>query len=167
MVHNLNNTTRNKNFKQLKNKKMTYVTTNKTVNPFDGLVKELFNDFGNFGRSVREDVLHFPPVNITETTKAYELELSVAGYNKDEIEIKLDNNILTVSSTHKTETTTENAETKAIRKEFTKKSFKRSFTLTEKVNTEGIEASYTAGILKITLSKKENEIAAVKQISIQ
>jgi HSP20 family protein len=146
---------------------MTYLTTNRTANPFDGIVKDLFNDFGNFGRSFREDVLHYPPVNILETPKAYELELSVAGYNKEEIDIKLDNNLLTISSTQTKETSTEPTENKSVRKEFSKKSFKRSFTLTDKINTESIDASYNAGILKITLNKKENEVAAVKQINIQ
>ena len=49
---------------------MTFVKVNNPINKtFDGLMNELFNELPvNFGKSIREDVLHFPPANIIEKT---------------------------------------------------------------------------------------------------
>ena len=56
--------------------------------------------------------------------------------------------------------------TKVIRKEYTKKAFKRSFTLDEKIDAEQIGARYDNGILTLELPKKEVVKAAVKDINI-
>ena len=143
---------------------MSYVKMNNGYTSFDGLMKELFNEIPTaVSKVVREDFLSFPPVNITDKEKMYLVELAVPGYQKADFAIKLDNNILTVSADAKTEATEE----KKIRKEFTFKAFKRSFTLTDKIETESIEALYENGILKIGLPKKENAMGGVKVISVQ
>ena len=56
---------------------------------------------------------------------------------------------------------------KLIRKEFGFKSFKRSFTLNEKIDTENIIARYENGILMLTLPKKEISESGAKDITIQ
>ena len=60
----------------------------------------------------------------------------------------------------------ENKDYKTIRKEFSFKSFKRSFNLDDKINTAGIQAKYENGVLKLYLPKKEEAAAAPQQISI-
>ena len=143
---------------------MSYVKMNNGYTSFDGLMKELFNEIPTaVSKVVREDFLSFPPVNITDKEKMYLVELAVPGYQKTDFAIKLDNNILTVSADAKVEATEE----KKIRKEFTFKAFKRSFTLTDKIETESIEALYENGILKIGLPKKENAMGAPKDINVQ
>ncbi len=144
---------------------MSYVKLNNSYPSFDGLVKELFNEFPSaISKTVREDVLSYPPVNITEKPNLYLVELNAAGYEKADFNVKLDGNILTISAAQKTEALQENE--KSIRKEFVAKAFKRSFTLNEKIETEQIVAKYENGILKIDLPKKENATDATKDITI-
>jgi HSP20 family protein len=146
---------------------MTLVKVNNPMNKsFDGLMNELFNELPvNFGKSIREDVLHFPPANIVEKTDFYQIELAAPGMDKADFIVKLDGNNLTISAEKKTEAATENE--KMIRKEFSYKSFKRSFTLDEKIDATNITARYENGILKLELPKKEEVKNGAKDIVIQ
>ena len=146
---------------------MTFVKVNNPINKtFDGLMNELFNELPvNFGKSIREDVLHFPPANIIEKADQYKIELAAPGMEKADFNVKLDGKILTISAEKKTETATENE--KMIRKEFGYKSFKRSFTLDEKIDAVNISARYENGILTLGLPKKEEVKSGAKEITIQ
>lgn len=132
---------------------------------FDGLMNELFNEFpATFGKTVRQDLLHFPPVNIVEKEDSYQLQVSAPGWEKTDFNVKLDDKLLTVSAEKKSEAAAETD--KMIRKEFSQKSFKRSFTLDEKIDAAGINAKYENGILNVILPKKEEVKQAAKEISI-
>ncbi len=146
---------------------MTFVKVNNPINKtFDGLMNELFNELPvNFGKSIREDVLHFPPANIIEKADQYKIELAAPGMTKADFNVKLDEKILTISAEKKTETATENE--KMIRKEFGHKAFKRSFTLDEKIDAANISARYENGILTLELPKKEEVKSGAKEITIQ
>jgi len=129
-------------------------------------MNELFNELpASFGKTVREDVLQYPPVNIIEKADHYHLQLSAAGWDKADFNVKLDGNNLTISAVKKEE---EKSETdKVIRREFTNKSFTRSFTLDEKIDAANISAKYDNGILHLGLPKKEEVKSAAKEITIQ
>ncbi|RYY50180.1 MAG: Hsp20/alpha crystallin family protein [Chitinophagaceae bacterium] len=145
---------------------MTLKVNNNFSRSIDGMMKDLFNEFpSTASRTFREDVLNFPPVNIVEKAEAYLVELLVPGYDKADFNVKLDDKILTISTEKKEATLAEGQ--KMIRKEFTYKSFKRSFTLDDKINADNISAKYENGILKLELPKKEDQKAAAKDISIQ
>jgi HSP20 family protein len=146
---------------------MTLVKVNNPMNKtFDGLMNELFHEFPvSFGKSLREDVLHFPPVNIVEKAGAYHIELAAPGMDKADFNVKLDGKILTISSEKTAEKKLEDE--KMIRKEFSYKSFKRSFTVDEKIDGTNISAKYENGILKLELPKKEEVKNSAKEISIQ
>jgi HSP20 family protein len=145
---------------------MTLVKVNNPLNrTFDGMMKDFFNEFPTtLGKTLREDILHFPPVNIVDKAEAYHLEMSVPGFEKSDFNVKLENNILTIS-TEKSDENTESTD-KLIRKEFSYKSFKRSFTIDEKIDAENISARYENGILKLALPKKEIAKAGAKEINI-
>ena len=146
---------------------MTLVKVNNNLSrSLDGMMKELFNEFPTtVAKTFREDVLNFPPVNIVEKTASYQVELSAPGFEKADFAIKLDGNVLNISTEKKEETKEEND--KVIRKEFTYKGFKRSFTIDEKIDAENIAAKYENGILKLELPKKEILKAGAKEISVQ
>jgi HSP20 family protein len=146
---------------------MTLVKVNNPINKtFDGLMNELFNELPmNFGKSIREDVLHFPPANIVEKADLYKIELAAPGMEKADFNVKLDGKILTISAEKKVESASENE--KMIRKEFSYKSFKRSFTLDEKIDATNITARYENGILNLELPKKEEVKNGAKEITIQ
>lgn len=135
---------------------MTVKANNQFARTIDGFMKELMNDIpSNMSRSLREEVLHFPPVNIFETEQAYQVEMLVPGYQKSDFVISLEKDVLTVSSEKKAD---QPEERKQLRKEFTFRAFRRSFTLDEKINAEGIVARYENGILAIELPKKEQAV---------
>ena len=95
-----------------------------------------------------------PAVNIQETEDAFILELAAPVKKRDDFNIELDNDLLTISSTKKEEKT-EEKKGHYTRREFSYQSFKRSFTLPETVNLSKIEANYTDGVLVVNLPKLE------------
>ena len=111
---------------------------------------------------------NFPRVNISENEDAYELEFNAPGLKKDDFKITFDQSILTVSSEKKEEKKEENKENgrKFLKREFTSQSFKRSFTLDDKINADAIEAKYENGILTLTLPKVEEVKVLPKEIAI-
>ncbi len=146
---------------------MTLVKVNNGFSKsIDGMMKDLFNEFPSaVSKTVREDVLYFPPVNITDKETEYLIELAAPGFEKADFNIKLESNILTISTEKKEDKTEQTG--KAIRREFSTKYFKRSFTVDEKIDTESISAKYENGILKLALPKKEISKASATEINIQ
>lgn len=131
-------------------------------------INNLFDEFFNLPNVWNGEPTEnyfMPAVNVHETTEGYHVELNVPGRNKEDFKINLDNNILTVSFEKKE--SKEQKEYKTIRREFSYQSFKRSFTLDEKVNAENIQAKYDNGILKLFVPKKEEVKVLPKQITIQ
>lgn len=145
---------------------MTHVKLNNhSSKSFDGLMKELFNDFPNaMNKNWRHEALHFPPVNIVEKTESYQLELAAPGLAKSDFNVKLDENILTIAFEQKA--AKEENNDKIIRSEFALKSFKRSFSLDEQIDVDNIAARYENGILLLLLPKKEVAKVIAKKIDI-
>ena len=107
---------------------------------------------------------NFPAVNINESKDDYQLEFNVPGRNKEDFKITVEKNILTFSYDKKEEAKDENK--KQVKKEFSLQSFKRSFTLDEKIAADNIAAKYENGILTLTLPKKEEVKIQPKEIAI-
>jgi len=106
-----------------------------------------------------------PAVNILETAEGYHLELNVPGRAKEDFTINVENGVLTIGYEKKEQA--ENKDVKTIRREFSFGSFKRSFTLDEKIDAEGINARYENGLLKLFVPKKEEVKVVPKQIQVQ
>jgi HSP20 family protein len=110
------------------------------------------------------------PVNINETEKSYSIEIVAPGFEKNDFKISLDQQILTVAAEKQNEVkadTDSNRNEKQIRKEYSYRSFKRSFTLDEKTDGSAIDAKYVNGVLTLNLPKKEVVKPSVQQINIQ
>ena len=105
------------------------------------------------------------PVNIKETEKSYSIEIVAPGFEKNDFKISLDQQILTISAEKQNEVKAETE--KQIRKEYSYRSFKRSFTLDEKTDGAAIDAKYVNGVLTLNLPKKEVVKPSVQQINIQ
>lgn len=104
-------------------------------------------------------------VNIRETADQYELHLLAPGLNKEDFKIDVDKNLLTISFEHKEES--KETDEKWLRQEFKMSSFKRSFSLNEKIDAAAIKATYENGILNVSLPKKEKEEAKAVSIAVQ
>lgn len=103
-----------------------------------------------------------PAVNIKEDDMGYYLELAIPGKKKEDFNVEVDKDVLTISMETKTED--EKTEENYTRKEFSYTSFKRSFTLPETVDSEKIKASYKDGILSFNLPKKEEALPKPKRM---
>lgn len=139
---------------------------------FDNMVDELFhglpvvlNDGYNFLTKQG-----FVPVNIKESANGYILEVVAPGFEKTDFKVNIDNNVLTVSVEKKSEENKEGVgkatSEKQIRKEYSFRSFKRSFTIDDKIDATAVEASYVNGVLILNLPKKAEVREAVKDIKI-
>lgn len=127
---------------------------------FPSLMNEIFKPdwFGGMDNTK----FSLPAVNIIEHDNGFELELSVPGRSKEDFNIEVDDNVLTVSSEIASEEKTEDA--KYTRREFSLGSFKRVFTLPDSVNVDGIKADYTNGVLTFALPKKEEALPKPKRL---
>lgn len=122
---------------------------------FSNLVENFFeNEFPTFNAS---EFMKTPAlVNIKDAKDSYKIEIAAPGFKKEEMNVKVEGNLLTVSAETKTETETQ--EEKFTRKEFNFSEFKRSFTLPKTVDAAKISGVYENGILTVTLPKKEEAI---------
>jgi HSP20 family protein len=149
---------------EIKNTKSYNMTFVKQPTQVNNLFEELFNNFPtNWGRDYAQQVGH-PKVNIHETADGFHLELIAAGRHKEDFKVNVEKDLLTISFEKKEPE--ENKDFKTIRKEFTLNSFKRSFSLDEKIQSDAIQAKYENGILKLYLPKKEQTTQAPKEITI-
>ncbi|MDO6821114.1 Hsp20/alpha crystallin family protein [Zobellia sp. 1_MG-2023] len=103
-----------------------------------------------------------PAVNIKDNEKSFELDLIVPGRKKEDFNIEVDNELLTISAELKDEK--EVKEENYTRREFRFSSFKRAFTLPESINVDDIKADYIDGVLKIELPKKEEALPKPKRL---
>lgn len=113
----------------------------------------LFDD--DYLPSISGRTSSMPAVNIREDDKHYLLDLAVPGMDKKDLKIDISEDVLTISSESKSETSIEREEFK--KKEFNYSSFCRSFYIPDNVNKEKIGANYKDGILTVTLPKMEEE----------
>ncbi len=148
-----------------------------TSKPFEGtfntLVDDLFtelpalfkNEFNNIERK------GFVPVNVKETEKSYQLDVVAPGFEKTDFKINLDQQLLTISVEKKEEVKEDCfgdvSQEKQIRREYSYRSFKRSFTIDEKIDATNIAASYINGVLTLNLPKKEVVKASATEIVIK
>ncbi|RFS20564.1 Hsp20/alpha crystallin family protein [Chitinophaga silvatica] len=150
---------------------MTHIKFNQSPLPrtFGGFVEDILN--GNFNKVVKDDFLtndYFtthPPVNIVETPEAFILDVVAPGFSKEDFKISAAEKTITISAEKKE--AAKNETDKQVRREFNFKSFKRSFSISEVVDANKINAKYENGILKVTLGKKENKQDAPKEIVVE
>lgn len=132
-------------------------------NPLSDMVNNIFdNDLGDFFGKRFSD----PAANIIENPDAFKLEIAAPGMNKEDFRINLENNILTISAELDDQKREEGKN--YTRKEFYYGSFSRAFTLPKSIDLDKIRADYEAGILRVTLPKRdEARLDLKKEIPIQ
>jgi len=116
-------------------------------NEFPLIFDELLNDWSSGGSNA-----FTPAVNVKENEEAYTVELSVPGFKKEDINVTVEDQRLTVSS--EIESENEVSDEGYTRREFVKRSFSRSFTLPRgMINNDKVSAKYENGILYVELPK--------------
>ena len=141
----------------------------KKVERYPSLFEDFFKPWNQFigpgepwGKTIT-----VPAVNITENKDQFLVSMAVPGMKKNDFNINIDGNMLTISS--ETEDRKEVKDEEYTRKEYNYSSFCRSFTLPEEVNKEKIDASYGDGILELILPKKEEakKLVTSKHIAVK
>ena len=144
---------------------MTYITR---FEPFRDLlnlqnqVSRVFQDFNRGSDELLTSGTFVPPVDIYEDEHSITLKLEIPGINEKDIDIRLENNTLTVRGERSFEK--EEKEENFHRIERRYGSFARSFTLPNTVDPENVEASYENGVLRVKLAKRAE--AKPKQIKV-
>ncbi len=135
---------------------------------FQNNLNRFFDDeFWGFNGLTKSPGTTQVPVNIRETDKSYELELSAPGLQKQDFHLKLEGDTLTISAEHTEEAGKEDKNEGWFRREFRKGHFSRTFHLDDSVDTGKIAARYEGGILYLSIPKKEHAQKVSRAIEIQ
>jgi HSP20 family protein len=130
--------------------------------PFPSIIDELLKP--DWLGGMQNFNVNVPAVNIKETDTNFGIELAAPGKTKEDFNIEIDHNVLTISSEEKNEKEEKNTEGKYTRREFSYSSFRRAFTLPESVNADSINATYENGVLHVTLPKREEALPKPKRL---
>ena len=103
-----------------------------------------------------------PPVDVYEHEHHVTLNIEVPGIDEKDIDVRVENNLLTVHGERKFEKEQKEENFRRVERQYG--SFTRSFTLPNTVDTDNIQASYGKGVLKVQLAKKAE--AKPKQIKV-
>lgn len=123
------------------------------------------NDFADFFPTVAKGTKmgFVPSVDVMETKENYILDMDLPGLTEKDVEINLKNRILSIAS-KKEEKKEEKKEGDWLIKERRSSSFTRKFTLPDDIDADKVNATFTNGVLKITIPRKTEEVA--KKIAI-
>ena len=130
-----------------------------TRDPFFPDVDQVFNDFlragSLFGRSVGEGLRDtwVPAVDVQESDKAFVFVAELPGLGKEDIEITLEDNLLTLSGEREFDEKEEGETYHRVERAYGK--FSRSFSLPSQVDNTKVEASFADGLLKVEVPKSE------------
>jgi len=137
------------------------------LNSLQDRMNQLFNQpFGGFEKFGFEQQLapenFLPPVDISEDDHNITLQAEIPGVKQEDLNITLENNVLTISGERKFKEEEKKENFHRIERRYGK--FTRSFTLPATVDAEKVNATFENGLLNITLAKREEFKA--KQITI-
>lgn len=126
------------------------------LNRFDDMFKEFDSLFGDWDLDMKlftdmQPKTAFPKINVIETETSYEVEVALAGFDKEDIEIELKENCLCVKADKKEEDSEQDK--KYLMKEISSRSFRRALNFPIKLVTDDIECNHKDGIIKCVLKK--------------
>jgi HSP20 family protein len=146
---------------------MTFVTRWDPLREFATIqdrMHRLFRD--SYGTEGREEALtttaFAPPVDVYEDEHSVTLKIEVPGIDEKDIDVRIENNTLTVHGERKFENEEKEENYRRVERQYG--SFTRTFTLPNTVEQESVQADYDKGVLKIKLAKKAE--AKPKQIKV-
>lgn len=123
------------------------------------LTDNIFSDFPDSG---------IPAVNVVEKDDDFEIALSLPGFDKKNIALKIDKNVLKVSAKQELNDEKKDPKRHFLRCEFRSSAFERSFVLPDNIDTANIAAKQENGVLTIALPKLKNANEdSVKEITIK
>jgi len=106
-----------------------------------------------FASELAETRTMWPPANIAEDANEFRIDLALPGMKKNDFDVNIEGDVITISAEKKEEKTEENE--RYTRREFYQSAFQRSFRIPQTANADKVKASYEDGILKLSIPKKE------------
>ena len=134
--------------------------TNKALSIFNQLrpvTVGFDNVFDHFERMFEDDfrglsVPNFPPYNIVKTGKnTYDVELALAGYSKKDIDVSLEEGVLTIKSVKSEEEKEVEDNNGVLHQGIAKRYFSKAFTIADDVEVKGAELK--DGLLKVSMER--------------
>ena len=133
------------------------LVTSRNQNFMPSLFNELLN-WNNWNCGSYDEHTPMPKMNVSESDKNYELELSVPGLTKEDLSLRVDSeNNLVIEMVKKEEKKDEKKDRHYLRHEFSTLQFKQMFSLPENIKKEAITAKVEHGILSVVLPKVTDE----------
>ena len=148
--------------------------TNKALSIFNQLrpLSVGFDDmFDHFESIFDIPTVNYPPYNLVKTgDNKFDIEIALAGFNKKDIDVSVENGLLTIESKVKSVMNDSvgadaNKDEEMIHKGISKRYFKRSFTIADDVEVKGAELK--DGLLKVSMEKIIPESKKLKTITIK
>ena len=138
-----------------------------TLRPFSIGFDDMFEQFesmlGNGGLTMQSN---YPPYNIRKTEKDnYAIEVALAGFNKNDVEVEFEDNLLTVRTKQLSKSNKNSEDGEIIHKGISQRQFARSFTIAEDVKVNGAELK--DGLLTISCERIVPEYKKKKLIEIK
>lgn len=123
-------------------------------------MNRMFQDYARGEEAIGTSFV--PPVDVYEDQNGITLKLEVPGIDEKDLDVRVENNVLTVHGERKFEKEEKEENFQRIERRYG--SFTRSFTLPNTVDTENVEANYDKGVLSLRLAKRAE--AKPKQIKV-
>ena len=138
-----------------------------SLRPFSIGFDDMFDQFENMlGNGALTMQSNYPPYNIRKTGKDnYAIEVALAGFNKKDVEVEFEDNLLTVRTKLVNKSQDKNSDGEIIHKGISQRHFARSFTIADDVKVGGAELK--DGLLTINCEKIIPEQKKKKLIPIQ
>ena len=143
--------------------------TNKALSIFNQLrplsvgFDDVFNHFESMFDYDTINISNYPPYNIVKTgDNKYDVEVALAGFNKKDINVSVENGMLTIESK---EDKSKDKDGEVIHKGISKRYFKKSFTISDDVEVKGAELK--DGMLRVSMEKIIPEAKKLRTIDIK
>ena len=146
---------------------MNYITTRRPMRNLFGLHNEMGRVFGDLLGSTdnetdMDDTPWMPRADICETENGFEIYAELPGVSESDVNISVTDNLLTIKGEKRQAVETEGKNYHRVERRYG--NFQRSFTLPRHVETSGIKAQFTDGVLTLEIPKAE--VAKPTEISI-
>ncbi len=142
---------------------MTNLSIFNQLRPFSVGFDDMFDQFDSM---VSMGTSNYPPYNIVKTDKNnYDVEIALAGFNKKDISVEVENGILTIETIKDDQEKEVEENNGILHKGISKRYFKKQFTIAKDVKVNGAELK--DGLLKVSMERIVPEAMKLKKITVK
>jgi len=144
---------------------LTIMRNQKQERDYYSYLRTFRGDFIEIESSLEQTQSMLPtPTNVLETENGYRIQLALPGFRKNQIHLRVEDDVLMISAEVKSNKKEEH--NRYYKKEIFSSSFEKSILLPEDVNDDNIKASFRDGLLNIELPKSDHPVKSSLEILI-